>query len=320
VFHVEPNVFAKSLAGKPAFSKNSFLFHQAVLPLFGVCMHPSPAPTPLKAPIAQPSPLIRSIVHKNMCLSLRQILDHVRYGLPLYVHPYSKEIQDIFVPLVKNKVQELKILAFVIDSGWDQLNQFFKSKHHQPVCIIGAELTDPPAGWGFIPLPGLSLDTLVGSCALAIHKILECYGLDHFTDIFDREKTTALRKILLNTGLKVFIDAVLQVTYFGGILGDEDKAQDALIRFRQLTPDGHQHPYAQHVPVDFFARVLQNSPRPHTFLKAALSYYVVKTQGHSLNKASQILSISRTTLQDHMRLAEHYGINKSLSHLEANPH
>ena len=49
------------------------------------------------------------------------------------------------------------------------------------------------------------------------------------------------------------------------------------------------------------------------FLKSSLSFYVVGNQRHTMTRASQILNISRTTLLEHLRIAEKLGVPRFFS-------
>jgi hypothetical protein len=242
------------------------------------------------------SHLYSLICNKN----IQKIVDHAischQNKFNIHIHTSSIEIQNLLIPFFH---ESYDLHRFHTDWNFDQSSL--------PAIVISQE--PPPEGWGFITLFHLDWNLLISSPHHMIIQILEFFKLDLFIDIFDAPKLQKI-KLLMKQGasLKQLIDITISLAFYHGVLGDDEKGNSLLKNHLSLI----QKKLNPSLPHDFFEQVIHQNIHPHQYLKAALSYYVYQHQGCSVVKASQILSISRGTLQDHLKLASQYSIFKSL--------
>jgi hypothetical protein len=158
-------------------------------------------------------------------------------------------------------------------------------------------------------LPGL--ESLLPSAANMVITLLESAGLERFIDAFDGRKMSQLKKILDSNGVEDFFDAVVQVAYFVGFRGDEQRADAYLegIQSKQWdAPCELSLGLKPQLSLDKLFEQLVDLPDPHDTLKAALAHYVFNRRRVSQAEASRILKVSRSTLQSHLQLAEHLNV------------
>ncbi|NDD92526.1 hypothetical protein EBZ37_10620, partial [bacterium] len=178
-----------------------------------------------------------------------------------------------------------------------------------PRGLILVSSERPTRGLGMLAYPLPDLESILPSTGTLIYTVLEHLSLESFVDSFDGKRTAQIRKLIVKLGFNQIIDLIAEVAFRAGYLGEDEQANDYLERLLQAHPESGgllQNNACDAEP--FFKRVLADSNEPHGFLKAALSYYVVKVKGANLTTASRTLNISRTTLMEHLRLAQKFKV------------
>lgn len=167
-----------------------------------------------------------------------------------------------------------------------------------------------PRGYGLIGYCLSRPEITQAQVARMTGKVLRHFRLETFEESFDAERVALLREVLRRAGLEVFVDAVVRIAFDSGFQGKIDLSVDALEAVLSQVPQQDEPKrLEENAAVNaFFDRIMRESDEPHSFMKAALSFYVVRGQGVSISKASRHLNLSRTTLQEHLRLAERYGV------------
>ncbi|MBX9704190.1 MAG: hypothetical protein K2X39_08565 [Silvanigrellaceae bacterium] len=137
----------------------------------------------------------------------------------------------------------------------------------------------------------------------------EYFKLDIYLDVFDSLKLLRLKQVARLQGIGALIDAVVQTAYLAGYQGNNDKAQSYLDKalLHQDLNKNLGFPLEKCAEI-FLSHVLSMGNSAHTFLKSCLSYYAVSKKGHNMSHASRLLSISRTTLNEHLRIANQLGV------------
>jgi hypothetical protein len=191
-------------------------------------------------------------------------------------------------------------------------NSIHEDDHFIPTISLGENKLD--SGFGFVHHLVRSPDQLMSSVASAVEIILNHFNLELYVDVFDARKLTRLKQIARVQGVKALIDSVVQTAYYAGYKGDSDSAQAYLDRAEFLTDVGQLD---EEIPLEncakkFLSHAMTHGENAHSFIKSCLSYYVVSKQGHTMTRASQLLSISRTTLNEHLKIASRLGVHSFL--------
>ncbi|MES2613851.1 MAG: hypothetical protein V4591_00380 [Bdellovibrionota bacterium] len=262
--------------------------------------------------IASRSKLIASIIKIKLYDEVDQILSISRQGFDVFAQVDFPEVKTLLIHLLE---QELKINSreFRIIECKKELhsheNSAFEEENFMPTVLVGEQKLD--SGYGFVHYHVRSPDQLLGGVAAAVEKILKHFNLEFYIDVFDAKKLSRLKQIAKLQGLKSLIDAVVQTAYYGGYKGDNNRAQSYLDKSEFLT-DGTK--MEDEIPLEncakkFLAHAMTHGEDAHSFIKSCLSYFVISKQGHTMTRASQILSVSRTTLQEHLKIASQLGVN-----------
>lgn len=174
---------------------------------------------------------------------------------------------------------------------------------------------------------------LVVSPARAILTVLEHYSALHLVEAFDGPMVTRLRNVLREQGINHFVEHVLSCVE-GFNSGKPPEEAASLVVRTNLAPvttssvpswggalvwdDFTEH---SHALFDLLER-LRQCQDPHVYLKALLSYFAYLRSNKNASKASKDLNISRTTLHDHLRLAQEFrisGMLESLNRMQSSP-
>lgn len=177
-----------------------------------------------------------------------------------------------------------------------------------PRGFILATAKVPPRGMGLVNFSLPSLESILPPTTTVIAVALDQLALTSFMDCFDARRTAEVRRLIAKFGLEFAIDVIAEIALRAGFHGDENLVENYLAGLldHNQTQDTRE---ALEFPVErFFKRILAETQQPHGLLKAALSYYVVKVRGTTMTLASRSLNISRTTLLEHLRLAERYNV------------
>lgn len=256
--------------------------------------------------------LISTLIRKKLYEEIDQIISITRQGFDVHAKTDFIEIQNLLIELLEHELKaNLLDVNLIIDPTYLNLDRIKLSEGVliKPTIFIHSESL--MNGFGFVRYKILSPDHLLSSTASAIENILDYFGLSIFIDAFDSDLLSRLKQIAKTLGLGILIDAVVQSAYLGGFHGDKIRTLQYLDSI-QLSSD---EVYSKNsLPVEkcaeaFFSYVMLQGEDAHSFLKSCLSYYAVKLQGFSTTRASQVLQISRTTLQEHLKIADQLGVS-----------
>ncbi len=258
--------------------------------------------------------LISLLIRKKLYEEIEQIISICKQGFDIHVKTDFPEVEKLLIDFLELELKasackfrlvlESKYLTTDIDEIDSNLNFAIK-----PIVFVNSESLK--SGSGFVKFYVRSPDHLLGSTSSAIENILEYFGLSIFIDVFDASKLTRLKLIAKALGLGALIDAVIQTSYLAGFHGDSEKAQQYLDN-TQLGCAENNSTYEVSIEKcaeKFFSYVVIRGEDAHSFLKSSLSYYAVRLQGFSITRASQVLQISRTTLQEHLKIADQLGVS-----------
>ena len=262
------------------------------------------------------SALLRSIIETKLEVVVCHIERLAQHGFDVSVCSSLPEISECLHTILS---QNGSVLARKIEvaSNYEDAKKILKNQDTNafvaPLVFIHSPSDSLPVGFVRCPLPDLC--DLLPSIPQVINCILEYYSLSVYIDIFDREKLISLKNIALECGFTALVDAVIQTCYLAGFSGDEHQAGLFLRNFNEQIQGSVNksvvHPHD--VSRQFFNYVLDQKTQPHIFLKAALSYFVVQVKGLTSTRASRLLEISRTTLIEHLKLADELEISKLFS-------
>jgi hypothetical protein len=253
--------------------------------------------------------LILKIIKKKLYEEIDEILAISRQGFDVFAQVDFVEVGDLLVDLME---QELKVnpREFRIYNLFKPDNQYQEQTEDDflPTIVIGD--SKPHSGYGFVHYHVKSPDLLIGNVAGAVEMILDYFKQDFYIDAFDSKKLSRLKQIARVQGLPALIDAVISTAYYGGYKGDSHSAQNYLDKgeFQNRPMDAGIELPVEECAKRFLAYVMGQGKDAHSFIKTCLSYYVVSRQGHTMTRASQILNISRTTLQEHLKIANQLGV------------
>lgn len=252
------------------------------------------------------SKLLESLIRKKLYEEVEHILAISHQGFDVYAKTTFPEVKTLLIELLK---QELKTnsRAFHIISSVEELkfdeNFTTSEMAFLPTVLVGEHSLSP--GSGFVTYHVAAPDSLIGNVAICIDSILKYFNLEFYLDVFDATKLSRLKQIARTQGVKSLIDAVVQSAYLGGFKGDMESAQEYLDKTQFSTGSFtlEKNVQLENCAKIFLSYAVAHGENAHCFLKSCLSYYIVNNQGHTMSRASQILDISRTTLQEHLKLA-----------------
>ncbi len=257
--------------------------------------------------------LIKELIKKRIYDDINQIINIANNGFDVHVKVEFKEIEQVLSELIQEE-QKKQMLNFNLISDPKLLDEKFEEFFHEPKVIQPTVFIHPETiryGMGFIVYKIQSAESLLSSPANAIEKILEHFGLGLFIDVFDADIFSKLKQIAKMMGINHLIDAVVQTAYLGGFKGNYGKALEYLDHILINSDEIYSKDSVslEKCAENFFAYIILQGHDAHSFVKSALSFYTVKRKGFSMSKASQMLQISRTTLQEHLKLAEKLGVS-----------
>lgn len=258
------------------------------------------------------SKLISLLIRKKLYEEIEQIISISQQGFDVHIKSEFLEVEKLLIELLEIEVKvNARGFRLVIDPKFLNINlEGPKSDLDvSPILFVNSESLK--SGSGFVKFNVRSPDHLLSSTSSAIENILEYFGLTVFIDVFDANKLSRLKLITKTFGLSVLIDAVVQTAYLSGFHGDSERAQQYLDSIQLYNDENYS---TNEISIEkcaekFFSYVVIRGEDAHSFLKSSLSYYAVKLQGYSMTRASQILQISRTTLQEHLKIADQLGVS-----------
>lgn len=229
-----------------------------------------------------------------------------KQGFKVYIHCPSEAVARFVFNNFRHLSEKYGVKEEVIFSTYAEISAFKINLLSVP-CVLVTHLPVESA-WGFVRFPLPDLNLMLPPTPKLISHVLQKLKLERYLDCFDAHVTQLVRRISELHGLEKSIDAIVQVALLAGFKGDEGEAR-LYLETILLKPTATTDPKTGVVstpqsPEDFFGQLLLRTNEPHTFLKVALSFYAVRLRGQSVSRASRHLNISRTTLIQHLRLAE----------------
>jgi hypothetical protein len=260
------------------------------------------------------SKLISLLIRKKLYEEIDQIISISKQGFDVHVKTEFPEVEKLLIEFLEIELRvNSREFRLVIEPKFLNID-LAESAIDLDLAVSPIVFVSPEAlksGSGFVKFNVRSPDHLLSSTASAIENILEYFGLSVFIDIFDANKLSRLKLIAKTLGLGALVDSVIQTAYLGGFHGDSEKAQQYLDSTQIENDENYS---INEVSIEkcaekFFSYVVIRGEDAHSFLKSSLSYYAVKLQGFSMTRASQVLQISRTTLQEHLKIADQLGVS-----------
>jgi len=263
---------------------------------------------------SQKPKLISILIKKKLYEEIEQIISIIKQGFDVHVKTEFPEVEKLLIELleIELKVSEIEF-NLLLDSKFlnidlDELNsdQDYTLK---PIIFVNSKPL--ASGSGFVKYAVRSPDHLLSSTSSAIENILEYFGISVYIDIFDAAKLSRLKQIAKILGLRVLVDAVIQTAYLAGFHGNSEKALYYLDSIQSNNDENYSNSEIsiERCAEKFFSYVMIRGEDAHSFLKSCLSYYAVRLQGFTMTRASQVLQISRTTLQEHLKIADQLGVS-----------
>ena len=258
--------------------------------------------------------LISLLIRKRLYEEIEQIISISRQGFDVHVKSEFVEVEKLLITLLEQELKNTNANEFklIIDPKFlnIELENVDNDTVIKPTVFVNSDSLQ--SGFGFVKYHVRPPDCLLGSASSAIASILDYFGLAVFIDVFDSCKLSRLKVIAKTIGLGALIDAVIQTAYLGGFHGDSQKAQQYLDGLEVMSDSFYSSKEEisnARCAEKFFNFVVLRGEDAHAFLKSSLSFYAVKVQGFSMTRASQVLQISRTTLQEHLKIAEQLGVS-----------
>lgn len=254
------------------------------------------------------SHLFDKLIGKRLRGEVHEVLEMGKQGFDVRCRSESSLLLRAFEGLLERILEEEGGSAHVVHSV-EELAEIrleeMRARRFHPIILLASDTASSGAGLVDHPLP--TLTELLPSTPHAVRIVLEHHGLGIFNEAFGPERLAFLKPLLTNN-LSAFIDAVVQTAYLEGARGESARA-DAFLR--TLRP-GNVSDQEEELDVAMLARCLQwmvgREGSPILLAKALLSYFVVRVKGAPTTQASDLLHISRTTLQQHLALAEKMGV------------
>lgn len=259
-------------------------------------------------------PIVRGLVSERLASEVNEVIDISRQGFDLVIRSSCEVVSTIFVEQLEKRLSSQTFKAMVVGS-LSELNTLGDRRSLSNDGRVSAILVSNdvlPCGTGFVPYVLPSPEILVPSLSVAVSKILNYYGQSAYVEAFDGAIISELRSLLRTEGLLGVIDGVVLAAFHGGYHGRSKKAVDAVGLVARASKKSSLAQMSGELSLlieKMLSLMLVKQCHPHTFLKATLSFFVVCQQGKSIAEASRFLSVSRTTLQGHLRLAKKLGID-----------
>lgn len=262
--------------------------------------------------------LIEMLIKKELYTDIEELISITKQGFDVYIQSDSSEIYRAMTNLLH---QELFVnpRAFRLVSTYLQHPSTERSLERAPKEIDDTDFIPTlflghsdllKNGFGFVRYQMRSVDQLIGNIAACIEQILNYFNLGFYIDSFEGVHLTRLKQIAKVHGLKQLIDSVVQTAFLAGFKGS---SENALQYLDQIIASTDSFPYEKNFSPEncakiFLSHVVSRGENAHSFLKSCLGYHIVNHKGYSIVRASQVLHVSRTTLQEHLRLAEELNI------------
>lgn len=252
--------------------------------------------------------LAKIIIQKKLQEDVEQITSIVKQGFDVYAHSDFTEIRFLLSKSLEQRLQK-NFHQFHIFLNRDEFNQrkFNKKSNEmqsEPLIWIGEE--SPDHGYGFVHYKLQSPDQLIGNVAVAVQQILKYFCLQIYLETFEASVLTKLKNVARVHGLRSLIDAVVQTAYLAGFKGQAQEAQEHLDLVLVSTQHQNEHRSfsTENCAKVFLSHAVAHGENAYSFLKSCLGYHIINHHGYNMSRASQVLNVSRTTLQEHLKMAQ----------------
>jgi hypothetical protein len=258
------------------------------------------------------SKLISILIQKKLYEEVDKIISISKQGFDIHVNSCFPEVEKVTLQLLEQELitnpRAFRLIADPKNIPFDPEHSHEDDFGIMSTILVTSEKLQ--SGYGFVKFALPSPDHLLSSVAAATSLILNHFGLGVYLDVFDANILSRLKQISKIMGLRALIDAVIHTAYLGGFHGDVENTNKYLTKI-QTEHDNILNKNSDSLEksaIRFLSYVVLRGEDAHAFLKASLSYYTVNLQGFSMTKASQVLKMSRTTLQEHLKIGEQLGV------------
>lgn len=155
-----------------------------------------------------------------------------------------------------------------------------------------------------------SIRSLLPGVGVLVGRTLEHLSLERYTDCFDGKTMSILKRILETHGVIQLLDAIIQVAYLGGVLGDETRSRQYLESAAQEISVTGQGGASTNTGLNLETLLdsFMATSDPYDTLKAVLAHHAFVRKKVTQAEASRNLRVSRSTLQSHLHMAERLNV------------
>jgi hypothetical protein len=188
-----------------------------------------------------------------------------------------------------------------------QSNGMRKAIEPRPTLFVCA--SQVPTGLVAVRFDLPSMRALLPGVGVIVTQALEYLRLDRYTDCFDGRTMSSLKKILEMRGVPSLLDAVIQIAYLAGVLGDEGQSHRYLEAITNNATLSEMRDFSIAEPdLGSLLDRFMATHDPYDTLKAALAHHAFVRKKVSQAEASRNLRVSRSTLQSHLNMAERLNV------------
>ncbi len=255
--------------------------------------------------------ILEQLLEPKLRLELQAALQVIRRGFDVVVYSRDFEVREIFKDMV---TKDPAASGFLFGESFFFFEELDRNEvRTKPYFLVSDEPLPSGSGFMAVDLPGV--EALLPSLSNIVITVLKYFHQEELLDVFDGKRMGRVREVLMRKGISLAIDAIVRQAFHLGVEGDEMAAERAIDEI--LTPtigEERRIDIPCEAPAELATRLFRalvvRDGAPHVFIKAALSWYVVNGMGRGLSDASKLLKISRTTLQEHLRLARIQGVDR----------
>lgn len=260
------------------------------------------------------SSILLQLLQPKLALEIDGALSVVRQGFDVVVRVRDSDVREVFKELMRGSVATGEFNLGESFFCFEESERF--GRREKPFLLISDETL--PEGSGFVSLELPGVEALLPSLSAIVITVLKYFNQEELIDVFDGKHKSFIREILLRKGISAAVDAVVRISFHVGIEGDcnaGERITDEILTLSAGSGARIDVPCESlaDLATRFFRVMLSKEGNPHVFMKSALSWFVVNAMGHSISEASRVLNISRTTLQDHLRVARIQGVDRFFS-------
>jgi hypothetical protein len=260
------------------------------------------------------SSILLQLLQPKLSLEIDGALSVVRQGFDVVVRVRDADVREVFKELMRGVSSTCEFRLGESFFCFEEFERF--GGREKPFLLISDEAL--PEGSGFVSLELPGVEALLPSLAAIVTTVLKYFNQEELMDVFDGKNKNLIREVLVRKGISAAVDAIVRISFHVGIEGDNNAGERIADEILTLSSGNG---IRADIPCEsladlasrFFRVMLSKEGNPHVFIKSALSWFVVNGMGHSVSEASRVLNISRSTLQDHLRVARIHGVDRFFS-------